>query len=79
MGGDGMRKLLGVVAMVCGVIFLGVFSPTIASATLIYDNAPPDHSSGTGMTTFIVAEDFTVFQTVTLNAVRFWDLGDPRG
>jgi len=73
-----MRKLLGTLVVVCGLLSLGVFIPTIASATLVYDNAPPDHSSGTGMTIFIVAEDFPLGPG-TLTGVRFWDVGDPRG
>jgi hypothetical protein len=70
-----MRKLLGVVAMVCGFLSLGVFLPTIASAALIYDNGVPGSSGlgGTEMSTSFLAEDFTLTQAATLNLVRFWN------
>ncbi len=67
-----MRKLLGVVA-VCGFLSIGVFLPTIASATLIYDNGPLS-PGGLNMTYYFVAEDFTLTQAVTLNSIRFWNI-----
>jgi hypothetical protein len=69
-----MRKLLGVVAVVCGFLSLGVFLPTIASAALIYDNGVPGSSvGGTDITYYFLAEDFTLTQAATLNSVRFWN------
>jgi hypothetical protein len=75
-----MRKLLGVVAMVCGFLSLGVFLPTIASAALIYSNGVPGSSvGGTEISTYFLAEDFTLTQAATLNSVRFWDLDNGSG
>ena len=70
-----MRKLLGVVAVACGFLSLGVFLPTVASATLIYDNGPTS-PGGVNMTYYFVAEDFTLTQAVTINLARFWNIGD---
>src|SRR5437879_2436599 len=71
-----MRKLLGMLAVVCGFLSLGVFLPTIASATLIYDNGVPSSGStgGTDITGYFLAEDFTLTQAVTLTSIRFWNL-----
>ena len=73
-----MRKLLGMSAVVCGFLSLGVFLPTIASATLIYDNGVPGSSGvgGTEMSNSFLAEDFTLTQAATLNLVRFWNSQD---
>lgn len=45
--------------------------PAAASAQ-IYDNGPPDGSSGNEMTQWIQAEDFTLGQAYNVTGIRFW-------
>lgn len=56
-------------ALVAAALSL-VASPAVAQ--LIYDNGGPNGQNGNEMTAWIQAEDFTLDEAATIDAVRFW-------
>ena len=65
-----MRKVVnrtGVVILTLGLSF-------VAQGTTIYDNGGPNQFSGTQMSDFLVAEDFTVGATSDISNLRFWSI-----
>ena len=73
MGARAARKgaLLGVVALALGMSLA-------ANGAVIYNNGAPDQVSGTQMSEFQVADDFTIGAAANITNIRFWSIqSDP--
>lgn len=62
-----IRNSAGLVALTLGLSF-------VARGATIYDNGVPNQFSGTQMSDFVVAEDFTVSGTSNISNIRFWSI-----
>jgi PEP-CTERM motif len=48
------------------------FSVGPVFAATVFDNGPPDNNTGTQMSAFVVADDFTLASATNMTNIRFW-------
>lgn len=48
----------------------------VVQGAIIYNNGPPDQVSGTNMSEFLVAENFTLGAAAVITNIRFWSIQD---
>jgi hypothetical protein len=66
-----IRDLMRTAAVTALASALSAATP-VAAQVLVYNNGAPDGGSGTEMTQWIQASDFTLGSATTLTAARFW-------
>ena len=72
----GHRSVLPRVLVRTGMAALALSAAQLSFAAPVYNNGLPDQISGTQMSEFVVAEDFSLTASATISSIRFWSIQD---